>query len=211
MLNKQKNLIRQAILVFTFALLGLPSAVQAKMFSFSMFMPMSSADIHNLIFSTNTEKIDNYFMGFSTNKDAEAKKAAIEAENIKSQEALEKADRIDAYFEKRNMPLAGHGMEFVAAAEKYNIDWRLLPAIGVRESSGGLHLMNNNPFGWGSAKIKFADFSEAIEVVAMNLGGGNPNTARYYKDADTKKKLWYYNGTVMPTYPAEVIDIMEMI
>ena len=109
------------------------------------------------------------------------------------------------------MPLAGHGMDFVRAAEKYNLDWRLLPAIGVRESSGGKRLMNNNPFGWGSAEIPFVDFKEAIEVVAMNLGGGNPNTARYYKDADTKKKLWYYNGTVIPSYPAEVIDIMEMI
>ncbi|EKD76306.1 MAG: hypothetical protein ACD_43C00158G0001, partial [uncultured bacterium] len=70
-------------------------------------------------------------------------------------------------------------------------------------------MMNNNPFGWGSAKIKFDDFSEAIDVVSSNLGGYNPNTARYYKDTDTKKKLWYYNGTVMPSYPAEVISIMN--
>ena len=36
-------------------------------------------------------------------------------------------------------------------------------------------------------------------------------SARYYKDADTMKKLWYYNGTVIPSYPAEVVDIMEMM
>ena len=207
MLNKQKNLIRQALLIFTFGLLSLPSTAHAKMFSFSMFMPMSSSDIHNFIFSGNIPKNDNYFLSFTTKEDSELKKA----EDLKAKEDLVKAERIDAYFAKRSMPLSGHGMEFVIAAEKYNIDWRLLPAIGVRESSGGLHLMNNNPFGWGSAKIPFTDFSEAIEVVAMNLGGGNPNTARYYKDADTKKKLWYYNGTVIPSYPAEVIDIMEMI
>ena len=132
-------------------------------------------------------------------------------QNADSAEDLEKAKRLDAYFSKRDMPLAGYGIEFVRAANKYNVDWRLVAAIGVRESSGGKHMMNNNPFGWGSAKIKFSDFSEAIDVVSSNLGGFNPNTARYYKDADTKKKLWYYNGTVMPTYPAEVIDIMEMV
>lgn len=132
-------------------------------------------------------------------------------QNLDSDEDIKKAQRLDAYFSKRDMPLAGYGIEFVRAANKYNVDWRLIAAIGVRESSGGKHMMNNNPFGWGSAKIKFNDFSEAIDVVTSNLGGFNPNTARYYKNADTKKKLWYYNGTVMPTYPAEVIDIMEMV
>lgn len=198
MLNKQKNLLKQSLLLLTFALLALPSAVHAKMLSFAMIIPMSAVDIHNFIFSKNA-KNDNYFMGLTN------------MENIKLQEDLKKAKRIDAYFEKRDMPLAGHGLKFVNAADKYDIDWRLLAAIGVRESSGGKHLMNNNPFGWGGAKIKFADFDEAIEIVSMNLGGGNPNTAQYYQDADTKKKLWYYNGTVIPSYPAEVIDIMEII
>lgn len=207
MTTQPKNLIKQAVFAFALALLTLPSAVQAKPFSFAMFMPMSSSDIHNFIFSKKTEKNEKNFLSFDSVKTSEADKL----EAAKAKEDLEKANRIDAYFEKRDMPLAGHGMEFVRAAEKYNIDWRLLPAIGVRESSGGKRMMNSNPFGWGSAEIPFADFTEAIEVVAMNLGGGNPNTARYYKDADTKKKLWYYNGTVMPKYPDEVIGIMEMI
>ena len=123
----------------------------------------------------------------------------------------DRAERLDAYFAKRDMPLAGYGEEFVEVADKYGIDWRLLPAIGVRESSGGKHLMNNNPFGWGSAKIPFKDFGEAIDVVAWNLSGNNPNTAKYYKDTDSYTKLWYYNGTVMPTYPDEVIAIMDMM
>jgi hypothetical protein len=70
--------------------------------------------------------------------------------------------------------------------------------------------MNNNPFGWGSAKIPFKDFGEAITVVTDNLCGKNPNTARYYKDTSVDKKLWYYNGSVEPTYPGEVKAIMAM-
>ena len=130
---------------------------------------------------------------------------------VDSDDDLNKAQRLDDYFNKHDMPLAGYGIEFVRAANKYNVDWRLVAAIGVRESSGGKHMMNNNPFGWGSAKIKFDDFSEAIDVVTSNLGGYNPATAQYYKDTDTKKKLWYYNGSVIKSYTKEVIGIMNMV
>ena len=67
--------------------------------------------------------------------------------------------------------------EGVDLAEKYGIPYNFLPAISVIESSGGREAYNNNPFGWGSAKIRFDNFGEAIEVVGRNLGGGNPNTA----------------------------------
>lgn len=122
-----------------------------------------------------------------------------------------RAAHIDLYFSKRDMPLAGYGKKMVSEADTCGLDWRLVAAIGVRESSGGKRLMNNNPFGWGSAKIRFKDFNEAIEVVTYNLCGINPNTARYYADNDTLEKLHWFNGTVMPTYPAEVVGIMNHI
>lgn len=125
------------------------------------------------------------------------------------EEPDERAVRIDAYFEARNMPLAGYGQDFIDVADSCGMDWRLLPAIGVRESSGGKHMMNNNPFGWGSARIPFTDFSHAIAEVGAHICGNRETTARYYKDQTVYKKLWYYNGTVMPSYPNEVIAIME--
>jgi hypothetical protein len=126
-------------------------------------------------------------------------------------ESVVRAERIDEYFSKRDMPLAGYGAKFVEVAKKCDIDWRLLPAIGVRESSGGKHLMNNNPFGWGSAKIKFDDFNDAIENVSDHLCGLRETTAKYYKDKTMMQKLWYYNGSVIPSYPKEVVEIMEMM
>ncbi|MFH0857553.1 MAG: hypothetical protein V1848_02275 [Candidatus Magasanikbacteria bacterium] len=120
-----------------------------------------------------------------------------------------RAEKIDAYYTERGMPLAGYGKTFVDVADKYGLDWRLLPAISVRESSGGKHLLSNNPFGWGSCKIPFKNYEEAIDVVGLNLSGNNPNTARYYGTKDNYTKLWYYNGTVMPTYPDEVLAIMD--
>lgn len=123
---------------------------------------------------------------------------------------VERAAKIDAYFKKRSMPLEGYGMKMVLEAEKNNLDWRLLPAIAIRESTGGKFACYNNPFGWGSCKIKFDTWGESIEVVARNLGGNNPSTEQYYKGKTTKEKLAYYNS-VIPEYTAEIFEFMELI
>lgn len=132
----------------------------------------------------------------------------LSAQDIQRKEA---ADKIDIYFKQRSMPLAGHGEQFVAVAEKYGLPYNLLPAIAVRESSGGKFLINNNPFGWGSAKIKFSNFDESIEAVGRNLGGANPRTAAYYSGNSVRAKLYNYNGTVINGYEDEVMAIMDKI
>ena len=121
----------------------------------------------------------------------------------------DRPSRIDAYFSKYNMPLAGYGNDFVAIADECEMDWRLLPAIAVRESTGGKHMQYNNPFGWGGAKIPFKSIPDAIQTVGMNLCGDNPRTARLYSNTPVRKKLYYYNGTVVPSYPSEVMWIMK--
>ncbi len=135
-------------------------------------------------------------------------KEVISVDDLRQQ----KADAIDSYFKDRSMPLEGTGMTFVLVAEKYGLDWRLLPAIGIRESSGGKAACGNNPFGWGSCKLhNFSSYEQAIESLGKNLGGGNPKTARYYAGKTTMEKLYYYNGTVVPEYPDEVASIMKKI
>ena len=49
----------------------------------------------------------------------------------------QKAAAIDAFFRERNMPLEGTGLKMVQEAEKNGLDWRLVAAISVRESTGG--------------------------------------------------------------------------
>ncbi|MEZ0209043.1 MAG: hypothetical protein ACAH17_02620 [Candidatus Paceibacterota bacterium] len=135
-------------------------------------------------------------------------KVEISVEDIRK----EKAEAIDTYFKERSMPLEGTGMTFVLVAEKYGLDWTLLPAIGIRESSGGKAACGHNPFGWGSCKLhNFGSYEQAIEALGKNLGGANEKTARYYAGKSTKEKLYYYNGTVVPTYPDEVIAIMKKV
>jgi len=123
-----------------------------------------------------------------------------------------KAEAIDTYFKDRSMPLYGTGMTFVLIAEKYGLDWNLLPAIAVRESSGGKAACGYNPFGWGSCKLhNFKSYNDAIEALGKNLGGANAKTARYYAGKNSAEKLYYYNGTVEEAYPSEVIAIMNKI
>jgi len=125
----------------------------------------------------------------------------------------EKADAIDAYFAKYDAPLEGYGMKFVEEAEKNGIDWRLLPAIAMRESTGGKHACKrvpNSVFGYGSCKISFDSIDESIEIVARSLGGNNPNTAHHYDDKTTLQILKKYNS-VIPNYSNQVVKIMKDI
>ena len=137
---------------------------------------------------------------------------------VPSKEDLEreaKANAIDAYFAERDMPLEGTGMKMVLEAEKHAIDWRLLPAIAVRESTGGKFACKKvtfSPFGWGSCKINFQSYDHAIEVVAKNLGGNNPNTAHHYDEKTTMQILRAYNPpSIVPRYAQQVISIMDAI
>lgn len=133
-----------------------------------------------------------------------------ETESIKA-----KAEAIDAYFREHDMPLEGTGAKMVEEAVKNELDWRLLPAIAVRESTGGKFAckkVSNSAFGWGSCKINFKSNEEAIEVVAKNLGGNNPKTAKHYDEKTTKEILRAYNPpSVVKKYAEQVISIMDEI
>ena len=132
-----------------------------------------------------------------------------------SQVLKARAEAIDAYFAERDMPLKGMGEKMVEEALKNDLDWRLLPAIAVRESTGGkfeCKRVPNNPFGWGSCKIGFKSNEQAIETVARNLGGNNPNTARHYDEKTVIEILRAYNPpSIVPKYAEQVMAIMDVV
>src|SRR3989344_6136868 len=135
--------------------------------------------------------------------------------DVLAQKQKVKADAIDSYFKKYNMPLYGMGMKMVLEAEKNGLDWRLLAAITVRESTGGkfaCKTVGYNAFGWGSCKIGFDSHEDAIEVVARNLGGNNPKTAKRYAGKTTKGILQTYNPpSIVLRYAEQVMAIMDTI
>lgn len=138
-----------------------------------------------------------------------------EEENKKEQLITKKAEAIDNYFKDRDMPLAGYGRKMVIEAEKNNLDWRLLPAIAVRESTGGKFACKRvkfSAFGWGSCRINFESYDESIEVIALNLGGNNPRTSRHYANKTTYGILQAYNPpSIVPKYAEQVMKIMDAI
>lgn len=135
---------------------------------------------------------------------------------IKAQEIIvidDRAKNIDEYFAKLNLPLAGYGKTFVEVADKYDLDYRLLPAIAMRESTGGKHACWNdddNVFGWHSCKTTFNSQEAAIDKVGAHLAGEIKSTKGYYGNKTVWKKLRTYNSVIAP-YPDQVIAIMNKI
>ena len=83
---------------------------------------------------------------------------------------------VDRFLEKYSSPMAGTGAEFVAAADKHGIDWRLLPAIAFQESNLGKKIPKGsyNPFGWAiyegkSSGVYFESWASSIGAVAAKI------------------------------------------
>ena len=151
----------------------------------------------------------------SVSEVALAPEQAVDFEALREKEKQAKADAIDVYFRAREMPLSGFGMKMVEEAERNELDWRLLPAIAARESTGGKNACRkvaHNPFGWNSCKTGFDSNEEAIEIVAKNLGGNNPKTKKYYAEKSVKGILQAYNPPhIVANYASQVIRIMNTI
>jgi hypothetical protein len=78
------------------------------------------------------------------------------------------------YFASHQAPLAPYGQELVSAADRYSLDWRLLPAIAMLESNGGKKIPDgsHNAWGWAihSTYTKLFDsWEQAIETVARGI------------------------------------------
>jgi len=128
-----------------------------------------------------------------------------------------KAEAIDKYYASKDAPLSGYGIKFVEEAEQNGLDWRLLPAIAMRESTGGKFACKNakapnNSFGWYSCKKGFDSVEESIEYISKTISGNNENATAYKKDMTTEEILKKYNPDhIVPGYSKQVIKIMDNI
>jgi hypothetical protein len=111
---------------------------------------------------------------------------------------------LERFFESADAPAKAYSHVFLAEADHYDLDWRLLPSISFVESTGGKWAANNNMFGWDCGRAVFASVIEGIRTVAYNLG----KTDRY-KDKDLDEVLSTYNPN--PEYPRIVKSVMSQI
>jgi hypothetical protein len=113
-------------------------------------------------------------------------------------------ERLQQFFESRDCPLRELAGEFLLAADRYALDWRLLPSISIIESSGGKDYHNNNIFGWDYPLQTFSSVREGIHYVAAQLA-----RADRYKNKSLDGKLKIYNPN--PEYPGKVKAVMEAL
>lgn len=83
----------------------------------------------------------------------------------------QRALQLEAFLQKYNSPLAPYAQNFVDMADKYGIDWKLVPAITGVESTFGKHIPYNsyNAYGWANGKYSFKSWEESIEKVTKTL------------------------------------------
>jgi len=143
---------------------------------------------------------------------------SVEAYNIAGQSGAlrvvseknidQRKDKLRSFLRAQNSPLAEHSDRFVEFADKYGIDWKLLPAISGVESAFGKRIIASsfNAYGWGGGRIRFNSWEESIEKVSKALA------EKYYaRGLNTPQKM---NPVYCPpnkAWAGKVIGIMNKI
>ena len=88
-------------------------------------------------------------------------------------------------------------LRLLRVADLNDLDYRLLPALSIRETQCGVHGKGNNWLGFHPDEVTFPTPLAGIEFVAHRLAQ-HP----YYKGKNLQQKLFTYNPN--RSYPGEV-------
>lgn len=99
------------------------------------------------------------------------------SQSIYLEEIVEKDARVELvrqFFKRYGSPLEPYATDVVEAADKYNLDFRLIPAIAMQESNVCKKIIPNSFNCWGygiyGTKVtRFKNFQEGIEIVSRGL------------------------------------------
>lgn len=146
--------------------------------------------------------------------------SAQEFQGLQIQEIDPRYQQLNKFFDKYRCPEPRYVTEYIETADKYGIDYRLLPAISLKESTcqkqmPGLTIKGKyvngacfNAWGWliyGNNRKCFDSIPAGIEEVLKNFAT-NPKW-----QGTVDQILYRYNGTVESKYPARVKNIMSTI
>ena len=101
-------------------------------------------------------------------------------------------------------PIQHLAEDFLAAADRYGLDWRLLPCISLIESGAGKQYKRNNIFGWNSGREPFASIRESIDVVASRLAN-----SKLYRNKELDAMLATYNR--YPKWAEQMKSLMRRL
>lgn len=112
--------------------------------------------------------------------------------------------RLEEFFERYRCPGPQNVEAYLRAADYYELDYRLLPALSVRETTCGLLETQNNRWGYRAGRKRFPSVVAGIYYVARQLAEGPA-----YRGKTLAGKLHAYNPR--PGYPSEVERIIRQI
>ncbi len=108
------------------------------------------------------------------------------------------------FFSDNECPVKDLSVDFLVAADRNGLDWRLLPSIAFIESTAGKAYQNNNIFGWDNGDVRFASIKDGIHSVGEELAN-----SRFYRGKTLDQKLRTYNR--FAHYPGSVKSVMAQI
>lgn len=102
------------------------------------------------------------------------------APKIEARQMDKRAEILQGYLSKYNSPMQYQAQDFIDAADTYNLDWKLLPAIAGVESTFGKFIPGGyersstsyNAWGWGvygNQAIYFNSWREGMFTVSAGL------------------------------------------
>ncbi|MBI3954671.1 glucosaminidase domain-containing protein [Candidatus Collierbacteria bacterium] len=93
-----------------------------------------------------------------------------------------RAVKLKKYLTQKKSELAMFSLNFIEVADKWGLDWRLLPAIAGVESNFGRQIPYGsfNAYGWANGRYRFKSWEDSIEhvsrVIAIKYLGRGLNT-----------------------------------
>lgn len=121
--------------------------------------------------------------------------------------------RLENLLEEYNSPLKPYAQNFVQAADKYSLDWRLVAAISGVESTFGKRIPKNSYNAWGFGVptgkqngLAFKNWEEGIETVSSAL------KEKYIdRGADTLYKMGRIYAPFSNSWAFKVASFMEKV
>jgi len=141
-------------------------------------------------------------------KASTVKEAASSAEIVDKKNQDIRTKKLRNFLRFYNSPLAEYAEIMVKTADKYSLNWRLIPAISGVESTFGKAIPAGsfNAYGWANGAYYFNSWEESIEIVTKSLRENYMN-----RGADTVEKIAPIYAPPSKTWAWKVRYFMEKI
>jgi hypothetical protein len=128
--------------------------------------------------------------------------STLPAADIPAVRSDDRRSKLESFLSKYHCSVAPIS-EYLRAADTYGLDYRVLPAISIRETACGKSNGPRNNF-WGFHQENFQTLAEGIDFLARRL-----MLHPLYQGKTLRDKLLKYNPR--DAYPGEVLKIMRQI